>query len=298
LRIAHVSDIHFWRYALNPLRLLSKRMLGTASLLLGRARRFRIERVPELVSAVLSLNADHLLITGDLTTTALPGEFRAARTALAEWLADPERVTILPGNHDRYTIGAHRTRRFEQFFGAFAPQATYPWIRRIDAQTAILGLDPTRAGITPRGKLPKSQLSAAAGLLETAGPIPRLLIACHYPVAVPDRFAREYLRKPLVNLEEVRRWLRSVGPHLFCCGHVHAAWAFQPEQLPNQLCVNPGAPLLADRRTRQLPGFCEILLEGSDVLVRHHAWTGDAWAVNEICRSAGFFPAGQAAPQT
>ena len=88
MRIVHLSDIHFWQYTFNPLRLLSKRLLGTASLLLGRARRFRLERVPELVARVQELNADHILITGDLTTTALPAEFRAARAALADLLAD------------------------------------------------------------------------------------------------------------------------------------------------------------------------------------------------------------------
>src|SRR5438093_1328862 len=96
-------------------------------------------------------------IAGDLTTTALPDEFRTARAALADWLDDPERVTIVPGNHDRYTMWAHRSRRFEQYFGAFAPRLAYPWLRRIDPHTAILGLDPTRAGISARGKLPRAQ---------------------------------------------------------------------------------------------------------------------------------------------
>ncbi len=131
LRIVHLSDIHFWQYTINPLRLLSKRLLGMASLLLGRARRFRLERVPELVDRVQELDADHILITGDLTTTALPAEFRAARAALADWLADAERVTIIPGNHDRYTLYAHYSRRFEQYFGEFAPQTTFPWLRRL-----------------------------------------------------------------------------------------------------------------------------------------------------------------------
>jgi 3',5'-cyclic AMP phosphodiesterase CpdA len=289
LRIVHVSDIHFWRYAFNPLRLLSKRLLGTAVLLLGRARRFRIERVPELVRRVQSLQADHLLITGDLTTTALPAEFRAARAALSDWLKEREWVTIIPGNHDRYTLGAHSSRRFERFFEAFAPQRAYPWLRRIDAATAILGLDATRAGVSARGKLPRSQLLAAAGLLKSAGPIPRLVVACHYPVAVPADHLHEYRRKPLVNAEELQRWLASIGPHLFCCGHVHAAWAFQPEVLPNQLCLNPGAPLLVDKRNNRLPGFLEILLEGSGVAVMHHVWGGDSWRVEELYRAEEFF---------
>ncbi len=89
LRIVHLSDIHLWQYTINPLRLLSKRRLGMASLLLGRASRFRLERIPELVDHVQKLRADHILITGDLTTTALPAEFRAARAALAELVGRP-----------------------------------------------------------------------------------------------------------------------------------------------------------------------------------------------------------------
>ena len=122
LRIVHLSDIHFWQYTINPLRLMSKRALGMTSLVLGRARAFRLERVAELVDRVNSLRADHILITGDLTTTALPSEFRAARAALADWLDDPAGVTIIPGNHDRYTLYAHRSRRFERYFGEFAPR--------------------------------------------------------------------------------------------------------------------------------------------------------------------------------
>ena len=95
---------------------------------------------------MLSLNPDHILITGDLTTTALPAEFRACRWELGPWLQDPQKTTIIPGNHDRYTLGAHRDRRFEQYFGKFAPASSYPWLRYLDADTAILGLDPTRPG--------------------------------------------------------------------------------------------------------------------------------------------------------
>ncbi len=36
LRLIHVSDVHFWRYAFNPLQLFSKRLLGMASLVARR----------------------------------------------------------------------------------------------------------------------------------------------------------------------------------------------------------------------------------------------------------------------
>jgi 3',5'-cyclic AMP phosphodiesterase CpdA len=293
LRLVHLSDIHFWQYAYHPLRLMSKRLMGTVSLLLGRARRFRLERAPELVDRVRSLDPAHILITGDLTTTALPAEFHAAKVALAAWFADADKVTIIPGNHDRYTLRAHRSRRFEHYFGAFSPQVPYPWLRRIDDTTSILGLDPTRAGISPRGRLPKAQLSAARELIARAEGTSRLIVACHYPVAVPDEFQREAARKPLANATELGDWLRTIGPHLFCCGHVHAAWAFQPAGIANQLCLNSGAPLMYDRLGHRLPGFLEVVLEGTDVDVFHHSWTGNSWRVQPLYRSVDFFaPAG------
>jgi 3',5'-cyclic AMP phosphodiesterase CpdA len=279
LRIAHLSDIHLWQYTINPLRLLSKRSAGMASLLLGRARRFRLERMPDLVDRVNRLQVDHILLTGDLTTTALPDEFRAARAALADWLGDSSRATVIPGNHDRYTLYAHRSRRFEHYFGDFSPQRSYPWLRRLDADTAILGLDPTRSGISASGKIPRTQLIRAREIVATAGPIAHLVIACHYPVAVPPHYAREYAYKPLVNRAELAEWLRSIGPHLYCCGHVHAAWAYQPDDIPGQLCLNPGAPLLRDKTGLRPPGFLEITLERGTVLVQHHYWTDEGWDV-------------------
>lgn len=291
MKLIHVSDIHFWQYAINPLQLFSKRLLGMASLLVRRARRFRLERVQEVVDRVLSLQPEHILITGDLTTTALPAEFRAAKRALAPWLEEPGKVTIIPGNHDRYTIGAHRDLRFEEFFGEFAPAITYPWLRFLDDETAILGLDPTRAALTARGRLPQLQLDQARLLIDhTSRPIRRLIVACHYPLYAPAHYRHELAGKHLIHAEPLVRWLATLGPHLYCCGHVHAAWAFFPEHIPRQLCLNAGAPLLRDHTGRRPPGFLETVITDRDVTVRHHAWTGEAWETIPLHQSRAFFP--------
>ncbi len=241
---------------------------------------------------MLSLHPDHILITGDLTTTALPAEFRAALRELGPWLQDSEKTTIIPGNHDRYTIGAHRDRRFEQYFGEFAPAPTYPWLRFLDADTAILGLDPTRPGLTARGRLPEPQLELARELI--AGPgraIRRLIVACHYPVEVPPPYRQDLVSKNLINAESLTRWLATIGPHLYCCGHVHATWVFVPDRIPDQLCLNPGAPLLRDRTGLRPPGFLEILMMEHDVIVNHHAWMNEGWAIFPLYRARSFFPA-------
>ena len=199
-------------------------------------------------------------------------------------------MTIIPGNHDRYTWWAHRSRRFERFFGEFAPGRRYPWLRQIDPETAIVGLDPTRAAVTARGKLPHRQLAEAREIVAAARErASRVIIACHYPVAVPDEYERELFGKRLINAAEVRRWLGDVGPHLYCCGHVHAAWAFRPADVPGQLCLNPGAPLMTGHAGRTPPGFLEVVLDGPDVVVHHHAWTGADWDVQLLHREEQFF---------
>jgi 3',5'-cyclic AMP phosphodiesterase CpdA len=290
-RLVHVSDIHFWEYAFNPLQLFSKRLLGMGSLIVRRARRFRLERMEQVIDRILLLRPDHVLITGDLTTTALPVEFRRARRAL-EPLIEAAGVTALPGNHDRYTGEAHRGRVFERFFGDLAPSRDYPWMRDLGDGLGILGLDPTRASLTARGELPERQLQQAKRLLEeTRRSVGRLIVACHYPLDCPAAHARDLASKRLINAGEVRSWLSTVGPHLFCCGHVHAAWAHVPHEIPRQLCLNAGAPLLRDPSGQRPPGFLEIVIRDRDVLVRHHGWTGSEWGLRTLHESRGFFDA-------
>lgn len=287
MRLIHLSDIHVWRYPLNPLRFCSKRTLGVIGLLAGRARKFRLERLDAVVERVKALDADHVLITGDLTTTALPEEFREAASALRPILSGPSRATIVPGNHDRYTTGSVRHRKFETTFGRFAPSESYPWLKAIDEETAILGLDPTRSHISARGYLPPEQLEAARGLAKERPR--RLIVACHYPLLAPPPYERQLAFKRLKNAGDVASWARTIGPHLYCCGHVHAAWAFTPPGLPEQLCLNSGAPLLRDPTGFHLPGFLEITLQGDGVSVIHHAWSGEDWITVPMLEHPEFF---------
>ncbi|MDX2039029.1 MAG: metallophosphoesterase [Isosphaeraceae bacterium] len=292
MRILHLSDIHVWQYNWNPLRLLSKRAVGMASLVAGRARRFRLERLESVVERAVGVAADHVLITGDLTTTALASEFDEAARRLAPLLEDPARATVIPGNHDRYTPGSLRSRAFERRFGAFMPRSTFPWVRRLDDRTAILGLDATRPHLSATGRLPAAQLERVRSWVDSTDPKPpRLVVASHYPILAPAVYREELGRKRLVNADQLRAILAPVGPHLYCCGHVHAAWAHRPRAWPDHLCLNAGAPLLRDKSGLRPPGFLEIELHDATVSVIHHAWLGDDWAVVPLIQVPQFFVA-------
>lgn len=258
------------------------------SLLAGRASRFRLERLDGVVDRVLGLKADHILITGDLTTTAHSSEFREARRALAPLLNEPNRATVIPGNHDRYTAYSVRTRSFEAAFGEFSPGGAYPWIRPLDDRTAIIGLDATRSHLSAKGLLPAPQLESLKRLL-AGWSGDRLIIASHYPVVAPVEYAAELARKRMINSEALIAVLKPIKPHLYCCGHVHAAWVFAPGELPNEICLNAGSPLLRDSSGHRSPGFLEIELNERDVAVRHHAWSGEGWTVRSMLLHPNFF---------
>ncbi len=290
MRIVHLSDLHFWHITLNPLRLMGKRLLGMGNLVLNRARKYRMERMPDLCERVKELNPDHILITGDLTTTSLEEEFEAAYKGLLPLNGRQGSMTIIPGNHDRYTRRAARHRLFEKHFGGFAPSAEYPWLRHIGERTAILGLDTSRpAPISARGVISLSQLDAARHLLEESrSKIARLIVACHYPVALPEG-VRKDRGHDLQGKEHLRSFLLEVGPHLYCHGHIHAGWTFTPAALPRSLCLNPGAALRKRKRPVVQALLLEILLEGSGVEVRRHALMRQEWEVTPLASLPNFF---------
>ena len=300
MRIIHLSDIHVWRYTFNPFHLANKRAVGMAELLLRRSRKFRLERLETVIERVASLKADHILITGDLTTTAMTSEFKAARSALSPLLVKPGQLSVLPGNHDRYTAGSVRYQQFEEWFGEFAPPGGYPWLRFLDEETAMLGLDATRSHISATGRLPEKQLAAARSLLSNTSTRPRrLIVGCHYPLSAPSGYERELTSKRMKNAVDVSEWLAGLGPHIYCCGHVHAAWAYVPPEIPEQVCLNAGAPLLRDPTGLRPPGFLEITLHDRAISVSHHAWLGDAWEIRVLYQNPSLFaelgPAGASA---
>jgi 3',5'-cyclic AMP phosphodiesterase CpdA len=266
--------------------------VGVAALLTGRAARFPQDRLAAVVDQIAALRPEHLLITGDFTTTALPSEFAAMRVVLAPLLRAVRQVTVVPGNHDRYTQASVRGRLFEKTFAEFLPKPEFPWIKHLDDETVVLGLDPCRAHVSATGYLPPAQLDAARALL-SGEPRRRILVACHYPVDVPAGFEKILRSKRLVNADLLVNWLREIGPHLYCCGHIHALWAFHPPSVPNQLCLNPGAPLMRSEAGDPPPGFLEIELADRAVRVVHHGWDGagaeSGWRVTRLADEQLFF---------
>ncbi|MGI5863327.1 MAG: metallophosphoesterase family protein [Myxococcales bacterium] len=182
MRLIHLSDVHIQLdYSQVPWRRLGwRRALAQVELrVLGRAARFErgVEVLRQIARDADALGADHVLLSGDLTALATHEEFRRAREALGLLADDPSRLSIIPGNHDRYTAHSMRSRRFEQHFGNLLksdlPQHCgpdgYPYVRLVGSELAVIGLDSTHLAPLPGlafGRIGFGQLRRLAAILE------------------------------------------------------------------------------------------------------------------------------------
>ena len=205
MRIAHLSDIH-WNLRPPFGRLLGKRLLGTANLVFGgRGKAYSNAVQQELVRSVLALAPDAVVISGDLTQTALDEEFAWARRDLQP-LLDAVPTLVIPGNHDVYTRGARDEQRIRQHFGD-QMRLGDDGLGRLDVgDVTVLGLDPCRPTPLSSGFLPKAQLQALAAALASPELAARqLVLTLHYPLIHSDGRPYEGLNHGLRNARALDR---------------------------------------------------------------------------------------------
>jgi Icc protein len=101
-RIAHLSDVHMLDCRPNPARA----RFATRYLSFGRPLEpaLRLKRLTRALDAAKRSAADHVVISGDLTEIGAEEEYAAFADALDDAELDPENVTLVPGNHDAYSV--------------------------------------------------------------------------------------------------------------------------------------------------------------------------------------------------
>ena len=247
LTIAHLSDVH-----LGPIRGFTprywnlKRLTGYWNWHGKRRTLYQRSVLDRLVADLQAARPDHIVVTGDLVNIGLPQEHIDALSWLAS-LGPPDRVTVIPGNHDIYARQRDPgTRRWAAYMSSNAtgqghlspagagPVAEFPFVRRCDG-IALIGLNsavPTPPLIAA-GRAGKQQLAALARVLDSthrAG-LFRLLLIHHPPL--PGQASRTRGLKDAAALQSL---LYRHGVELVIHGHNHR----------NMLTLQPsasGAPI-------------------------------------------------------
>ena len=219
--LAHLSDPH-----LPPLPavrfgdLIGKRALGYLNWTRNRHKYQRRDVLDTLVADVQAQQPDHIAVTGDLVNLALEAEFAPARAWL-ESVGAPDRVTVVPGNHDAYVRATqHRFVEVLQNYldGDGAPEGhPFPFLRR-RGPLALIGV--SSAVPTPplmaTGWLGRAQLEALDRMLAQLATeqVFRVLLI-HHPLRSASRAKR------LTDSDEVLALLKRHGVELVLHGHDH-----------------------------------------------------------------------------
>jgi 3',5'-cyclic AMP phosphodiesterase CpdA len=233
VRIAHLSDLHLLSLeGAVPFRLFNKRITGYLNLRFHRKSVHKPFAVRAAARAIRRLDVDHAVITGDVSNLALENEFELVRRFLADDLGlPPERVSLVPGNHDAYTSGAHRSRRFARAFEPFlrsdlpeltAAGASFPFVH-LRGPAAIIGLSTAvpRLPLVASGELGRDQLAALDRILdhpEVRGRTP--VVLQHHPIHNPASAIKstfEGLRDAAAEAKLLGRVKRGLVLH----GHLH-----------------------------------------------------------------------------
>jgi 3',5'-cyclic AMP phosphodiesterase CpdA len=233
VRIAHLSDLHL--LALEgavPFRLFNKRITGYLNIRFHRKSVHKPFAVKAAARAIRRMGVDHVVITGDVSNLALENEFELVRSFLGEDLGLPaERVSLVPGNHDAYTGGAHRSRRFARAFAAhlrsdlpaLTPEGdTFPYVH-LRGPAAIIGLSTAlpRPPLVASGALGRGQLAALERILahpEVRDRTP--VILQHHPIHNPPSTAKRML-EGLTDADDEARILARLPRGLLLHGHLH-----------------------------------------------------------------------------
>jgi 3',5'-cyclic AMP phosphodiesterase CpdA len=224
-RLAQVTDPHFRGFAgARPWDFFGKRLLGTMNIALFRRRKHRMELLADLGRDLRERPVDHLAVTGDLGNVSLEGEWHAAR-AWIEGYGPPDRVTVIPGNHDTYVASVVRAGTFERIFGPYQTAElredaqTYPFVRlRGDVALVAVNSSVPTGDFGAWGRVGAEQLDRLETLLTAPEVVRRLrVVLLHHP---PVRLKRgeDHNLKDRDSLVEL---LARTGADLVLHGHDH-----------------------------------------------------------------------------
>lgn len=220
--IAHLTDPHLLLGRPSPGAALGKRGLAYLNWLRLRRHLHRAEIAARIVSDLQSAEPDFIAMTGDLVNFSLDAEFAAGAAWLAR-LGPPDRVGVVPGNHEALVAGFEE--RLLRYWGPYVSgddgQPGFPWLRR-RAGVALIGV--SSAVATPpffaTGRVGERQLALLAAILAETGRegLCRVVLVHHPPTPVVRRG-----RKALVDRAALAAVLAREGAELVLHGHTHRA---------------------------------------------------------------------------
>lgn len=270
MRFVHLSDLHFATPSYSPLQFFSKRWLGNANLLLFRKQLKKRDLLYSLPPLFKELKPDYLFLTGDVATTAMEEEFSLARDFVREVERLGIPVSLVPGNHDRYTRQSDRRERFYHYFPCEMLRRERLEVKQLKEGWWWIGLDCAHATSlffscgTFFERIEERLVRLQSELPQSA----RIVMGNHFPlfgVGSPRHALRR--REALQRL--LQRWPQV---KLYLHGHEHTPYSIDRRKEGYPLILNAGS-------AAQLPvgGFTCIDVGSEALSVRPFIYAEERW---------------------
>ncbi len=223
MKLAHFSDVHALSLdGARPWQFLNKRVAGYLNLRLNRREKHPVALFRAIVDDLNSRPVDHVVVTGDLTNLSLRPEFELARQILDGLALGPEHVTVIPGNHDVYTLGALQQKLFRRLLQPYATadgkaSVEFPLVR-VRGEVAVVGLSTALPSPPPLadGWLGAEQIDAVDRALAALEGKFRVLLLHHPPYR-----NRHAVLRGLRDRRSLQKVLAQRGCELVLHGHEH-----------------------------------------------------------------------------
>lgn len=190
---------------------------------------------------------DVLVLSGDITQRARPGQFAAARGFCDRLPVG--RMLAIPGNHDipLFDIASRALRPYRNYLDAFGPRLE-PVLATDDFFVA--GVNTTRPARHKNGEVSPEQASRVAAMLKRSSARQLRVVVTHQPV---DVFRPEDEPDRLLGAEEALQVWSRAGADLVLGGHIHLPYVMDLRQrgmaTPRAMwCVQAGTAV--SRRVR------------------------------------------------
>ena len=241
--IVHLSDLHF-----------------------GRTDPALIE---PLLATVRASRPDCVVVSGDLTQRARPGEFQQARAFLDRL---PGQQVVVPGNHD-----VPLYRLWERWVDPLGNYRRYIHAEIettfIDSEIAVVGVNTARALTFKGGRINAAQVEAIHQRIAALPAEVTKIVVTHHPFDLPDAPHRDDL---VGRAPEAMAAFARCGVDLLLAGHLHTAQAGDTSvrhELPGYAALAVQAGTATSTRGRgEANSFNLLRIEPGAVAVERHLW--------------------------
>ncbi len=255
-RVLVFSDLHFGVFMppFNPLKIFSKRFLGTLNHLFFRCPRIAYENIRKLADALDLIRPSVAICAGDLTSVSWPEEFERCIELLRPITSHlAERFLYLPGNHDAYVRDDDaKTALFQAFHvlnrGRWRLDEL-PVLHTVENWNILL-VNAARP-LAPHlscGVIDQQEQKRIQTLLSSLPENEPVFAACHFP-AVTARGTDMDWRHGLRGSAVLRDALASGRLQALLSGHVHHPYLHQ----------FPGGSLQVCAGSLTLNGSCAVV---------------------------------------